>query len=219
VKITGNGPGEFAGTPVAGSMPIRAAALFKGNLGGGPITWIGVPLYEPHTAASAAAIGLGVGGQRSVKLGTSFYLEIIHASWSAGARTLTGVPYTVVYHFPTGMLASRITRYRYANGTATYTGTDSRTPGGLGQLTLVSPTKVIFGDAGSALSEVILGTLMPTAIGMEEAARPALLGDADQAAFRGLVARSGLRVAEPHPALRRGADHGRRAQRKPSSKE
>jgi len=40
--------------------------LFKGNLGAGPITWIGVPLYTAHAAASTAGkIGLGVGGRWS----------------------------------------------------------------------------------------------------------------------------------------------------------
>lgn len=163
VKVLGNGAGGFAGSPLAGTMPVRGAALFKGNLGAGPITWIRVPLFTPHTAASAADVGLGVGGQWSRQYATAagtLALDAFHTSWSAGMHTVTALPYYVYYHVPTGKQASFQIGYRYDNATAMYTGTDSRTPGGLGQLTLVSPTKVTLYSTGLlSMSEVILGTL------------------------------------------------------------
>jgi len=73
-------------------------------------------------------------------------------------HTVTALPYYVYYHVPTGKRASFQIGYRYDNGTAMYTGTDSRTPGGLGQVTLVSPTKVIL-HADLSYQEMILGSL------------------------------------------------------------
>jgi hypothetical protein len=162
LRLLGNEPGQLSGSPLAGGMPLRGVVLFKGPDGGGPITLIQVPLFTPHTAASAAAIGLGVGGQRSFHLGGTQYVDVFHAPWTVGAKTVTGVPYLGSYHFPTGRQASRAILTRLENGTARVTGTDSRTPGGLGQVTLVSPTKVTLRFEGAEvarLSEVIFGTL------------------------------------------------------------
>jgi hypothetical protein len=66
----------------------------------------------------------------------------------------------VEYHVPTGARASRIDTIIYENATAMFTGTDSRTPGGLGQVTLVSPTKVTTNLLGEGpLSLVAVGIL------------------------------------------------------------
>ena len=74
-------------------------------------------------------------------------------------KTVPGLLYTYGYHVPAGKAVSMTIPYIYFNGTAMYTGTDSRTPGGLGQLTLVSPTKVRSNLTGGLLLFVVLGTL------------------------------------------------------------
>jgi hypothetical protein len=77
-----------------------------------------------------------------------------------GPRTVT-VPYVYSFHNPVGKSASRRfwTSYPY---TRMFTGTDSRTPGGAGQVTLVSPTKVVYvfdGLPGGTAPRILLGTL------------------------------------------------------------
>jgi hypothetical protein len=161
VKVLGNGSANFTGNPLAGKMPVPGAVLVKGNLGGGPLTLASVPLFTNHTASSGAgAVGLGVGGRFVFTTGTNAFLSVFHTNWSEGMKTVTGIPYTYAYHVPAGKAVSRFVSYRYyLNATAMYTGTDNRTPGGLGQVTLVSPTKVVTNFTGRLLVFVALGTL------------------------------------------------------------
>jgi len=132
--------------------------------GGGPITIVYVPLLVTHAAGSEAiSAGLGVGGDYVWDLVGDLYIALENTVWGTEMKTVTGLPYFVSYHFPTGPLASRRTRIRYSryeNGTAMFTGTDSRTPGGLGHLTLVSPTKVTTNLlGGEPVSLVAVGIL------------------------------------------------------------
>ena len=160
VKIGRNGAGSFVGNPLTGTMPIFGAAAVKGNLGGGPITLVGVPFFTGHDPGSAAgANGVGVGGSVLIVVGPGVYLNVFNTDWTEGVKTVIGLPYTYVYHVPSGKAASMTIAYPYLNGTAMYTGTDSRTPGGLGQVTLVSPTKVVTNLTGGLLILVVLGTL------------------------------------------------------------
>jgi hypothetical protein len=160
VKIGGNGAGSFTGNPLNGTMPINGAAAVKGNLGGGPITLVGVPFFTGHNPGSTAgANGVGVGGSVLIVVGPGVYLNVFNQDWTEGAATATGLPYTYFYHIPAGKAASMSNAYPYLNGTAMYTGTDSRTPGGLGQVTLVTPTKVVTNLTGGLLILVVLGTL------------------------------------------------------------
>jgi len=162
VKLLGNGAGTFNGNPLNGTMPVNGAAAVKGNLGGGPITLVNVPFFTNHQIGSAAgAVGVGVGGNIEITIGgmTSVYLNVFNTDWTEGTATVMGLQYTYIYHVPAGMAASNNIPYPYLNGTAMYTGTDSRTPGGLGQVTLVSPTKVVTNLTGGLLILVTLGTL------------------------------------------------------------
>jgi hypothetical protein len=160
VKINKNLAGSFNGNPLTGTMVIDGAAAVKGNLGGGPITLVGVPFYTAHDPGSAAgANGIGVGGSVLIVVGPGVYLNVFNTDWTEGMKTVTGLMYTYVYHVPAGKAASMTIGYPYLNGTAMYTGTDSRTPGGLGQVTLVSPTKVVTNLTGGLLILVVLGTL------------------------------------------------------------
>jgi hypothetical protein len=160
VKIAANGSGSFVGNPLTGTMPIFGAAAVKGNLGGGPITLVGVPFFTAHNPGSTAGNnGVGVGGSVLIVVGPGVYLNVFNTDWTEGSKTVTGLPYTYIYHVPIGKAASMTIPYAYLNGTAMYTGTDSRTPGGLGQVTLVTPTKVVTNLTGSLLILVVLGTL------------------------------------------------------------
>jgi hypothetical protein len=159
VGIKGNGTGSFAGNPLVGTMPILGAAAVKGNLGMGPTTLVGVPFYTAHDPGSAVgANGIGVGGSVLIVVGPGVYLNVFNTDWTEGVKTVDSLFYTYVYHFP-AMMVSSTTTMMYTNGTAMYTGTDSRTPGGLGQVTLVSPTKVVTNLTGGLLILVVLGTL------------------------------------------------------------
>jgi hypothetical protein len=145
VRVLGNASGSFAGTPLAGPMRLAGFLALKGSLGAGPQTWAAVPLFTSHLPGSGAeAVGLGVGGSyfKTFQGRPSLYLNVFHTDWSVGPKTVTGVSNPVSYHVPSGPLVSMALVVTYTNGTAMYTGSDSRTPGGLGQVTLVSPTKV-----------------------------------------------------------------------------
>jgi hypothetical protein len=160
VGIASNGPGSFVGNPLAGTMPIFGAAAVKGNLGGGPITLVGVPFFTGHNPGSTAgANGVGVGGSVLIVVGPGVYLNVYNQAWTEASASVGGLPYTYFYHIPAGKAASMSNAYPYLNGTAMYTGTDSRTPGGLGQVTLVTPTKVVTNLTGGLLILVVLGTL------------------------------------------------------------
>jgi hypothetical protein len=125
-------------------------------------TVLDVPLSIPVTYGY---LGFGVGGTVTLPapggLNASFVIQ--HAPFSLGPRTVTGLRYTYTYHVPAGGAASHaLTGQITYNGTAAYTGTDSRTPGGLGQITLVSPTKVehfVGSSLGGLGPFVLLGTL------------------------------------------------------------
>ena len=162
VAIVSNGSGSFVGNPLTGTMPIFGAAAIKGNLGGGPLTLVGVPFFTNHDPGSAVGPnGVGVGGSVLLTIGgdPNVYLNVYNTDWTEGSKTVTGLPYTYIYHVASGMAASMTIPYMYLNGTAMYTGTDSRTPGGMGQVTLVTPTKVVTNLTGGLLILVVLGTL------------------------------------------------------------
>jgi PEP-CTERM motif len=162
VNIASNGAGAWTGDPLTGAMPIFGGAAVKGNLGGGPLTLVGVPFFTNHTPSSSAGnVGLGIGGSVLLTIGgnPNVYLNVFNTNWSEGMKTVTGLQYVYVYHAPSGMAASMFFNSTFLNGTAMYTGTDSRTPGGLGQVTLVSPTKVVTNLTGGLLILVTLGKL------------------------------------------------------------
>jgi hypothetical protein len=159
-EIESQGAGAFPGSPLAGPMRLRGSIRAK-MPAGGPITIIYVPLLVTHAAGSAAiSAGLGIGGYYRAELAGGLYEAFENTPWTAGARTLTGIAYIAQYHVPTGARASRNDTVFYDNATAMFTGTDSRTPGGLGQVTLVSPTKVTTNLLGvGPVSLVAAGTL------------------------------------------------------------
>jgi hypothetical protein len=143
VRLSHNEAGSFQGTPLAGVMPLAGMSrALWGIPFGAPILIFSVPLFTDHTVSSAAgAVGLGVGGRQIHDLEAfAGYVRIDRTVWQAGAVTLTNALAGYTYHVASGMTVSL--PYYAFNGTAMYTGTDSRTPGGLGQITLVSPSIV-----------------------------------------------------------------------------
>ena len=159
LEVLGNGPGSFAGAALSGSLPVRGSLRFEGLRTRDGTTLLEVPLSIPVTYGY---LGFGVGGSVTIPVpgDPTAHWEVVHQPFGVGPRTLT-VPYIYSFHVPTGKSASMTQRYVYSY-TTMFTGTDSRTPGGLGQLTLVSPTKVSFvfdGLPGRIDPLVLVGTL------------------------------------------------------------
>jgi len=153
-----NGAGVFTGSPLAGKAPVFGSAHV---LGFGGLTLIDVPLARTvHVPGSAAAVaaGLGFGGTLSTAVSNgNRYVRLEFASWGTAPAQLTGLFSVVQMHGP----GSNPEPYLVGLGdrSATFTGTDSRTPGGHGQLTLVSPTKVTSDVFGTPVAFVLLGRM------------------------------------------------------------
>jgi hypothetical protein len=160
LKVTGNGPGSFTGSLLKGALPLRGNFRVLQTMAT-VTTILDVPLSIPVTYGY---LGFGVGGTVTLAqpggFNASFLVE--HRPFGVGPTVVSGLPYTYTYHVPIGKHASHVSTAVYTNGTAAYTGTDSRTPGGIGQVTLVSPTKVqhiVAGSPGGLGTFVVLGTL------------------------------------------------------------
>jgi hypothetical protein len=137
--ISKNGAGDFKGTPLNGTMPVIGVANVLGNFGMGPITLVKVP-FTRMSSMGAVTGGIGVGGMTtlpSTKVVTMIYWD----GWSTGMKAVTGLTGTSMYHFPTGMIASQTSTSTFP-ANETRTGADTRTGGGGGRITFVSPTKV-----------------------------------------------------------------------------
>jgi len=172
VIVASNGPASFTGVGIVGGpMAVNGAANILGSLGTGSFVLVAVPLFTTHAVGSAtgASIGLGVGGLISITglQGGAGYLRVENQDWTEGTTTVTGLPvttmFTTIIHIGAGMNASmtsaQMITNTYFTGTGMYTGTDSRTPGGLGQVTLVSPSRVTTNIAGGLLILVTFGQL------------------------------------------------------------
>jgi len=140
--VTGNGAGSFAGSALKGALPLRGHLRAIRSV----TTLLDVPLSTPVTYGYQ---GFGVGGSVTLPAPGGDSWEVVHQPWAlAGKVTLS---YTTHIGF------SEVIASPY---TVMYTGTDSRTPGGLGQVTLVSPTKIRRMDSPGIYEElVLLGTL------------------------------------------------------------
>ena len=148
LKITANGVADFMGSPLGGTMPVIGGADVYGNLGMGPVLLIAVPFTRMSPMGDITQ-GIGVGGMYTVPTSQAFVIKgFTWTDWSTGMKTVGGLTYQ--YHFPTGMLASMTSvpttggtmMSPFFNATSARSGTDTRTPGGQGFITLVTPTKV-----------------------------------------------------------------------------
>jgi PEP-CTERM motif-containing protein len=148
-SIAGILAGSISGTPLQGRIPISGASQAYLYLGNRLLAW-SVPLFTPHSLASGAGgAGLGAGGTQSVTFpgNPGLYVRLERADWSAGAVTVTGLSTNYTYHVAAGKMASGTVQTRIP-ATAMFTGSDARTPGGLGQILLVSPSVVRMATLG-----------------------------------------------------------------------
>jgi PEP-CTERM motif len=158
--VAGHGAGSFSGTPLAGRMPVYGVskAIFPA---GAPLTLFAVPLFTGHAIGSAAeAAGLGLGNDQRF-YSFSRLVDVQRNLWRVGTAKVTGVGVRERYtfHRGDGMAASQISyAYRTTRFTATetFTGSDARTPGGLGQITLVSPTRIQVRVSGEPVLSLVV---------------------------------------------------------------
>jgi hypothetical protein len=137
--LSKNGAGSFTGTPLAGTMPVIGVANVLANFGMGPITLVKVP-FTKMSSMGAVTGGIGVGGMLTLPT-TKVVTMVYWDGWSTGMKVITGLTATSMYHLATGMLASQTTTITVP-ANETRTGSDTRTGGGGGRITFVSPTKV-----------------------------------------------------------------------------
>ena len=134
VDLAPGGSGSFAGSPLAGPMPLRGVLRFKSPGG----TVAAVPLNSGYDLAA-----FGVGG--SVRTPVSDQtVRARFRPWSAGMATP-----------PRGLVAV------HGNVNTRYSGSDARTPEGRGQITLVSPAKISFGTESAVLLGTLQVNFVP----------------------------------------------------------
>jgi hypothetical protein len=130
VKLAPNGPGAFAGTPLAGPMPIRGSLRLESKIGG----YVDLALNSGYDVKA-----FGVGGVLTYsfpKPPIGGPLKLYFAPWGAGVVTVPGMG---------GM----------------YTGSDERTPGGMGQITLVTPAKIVVEKNSTIMLGVLVVEFVP----------------------------------------------------------
>jgi hypothetical protein len=133
VDLDGNLAGAFAGTPLAGALPLpgRLRLLHDGGL---PL--IDVPLAA--TQGGAVTAGLGFGGTVT-GVSTFAPFSVFFDEFTTGKAVLSSIHYT--YHVPFGKAASHLISFTVPSYART--GSDARTPGGLGTITLVTPIRIL----------------------------------------------------------------------------
>jgi hypothetical protein len=150
-QAVGNRAGNFRGSFgfLLGPLPISGVLRLKGSTGTGPATLAAVPLF--FATVGGASRGFGRGGSFF-----NAYVDVAFDNWSHSAvspATWGKVPYS--YHLAGGKAASRRNVYYYT----TAMGSNARTPGGLGQLTLVSPIRIESNLPGAGSLLVAFGSL------------------------------------------------------------
>jgi hypothetical protein len=132
VSLASNGPGAFSGTPLHGTMPVLGAVRLLG---------FGTTLYTIALQSSYEIGVFGVGGMNGSVAPTSLAPVVTFAPFDVGPVPTSGPM--------TSMAAAR------GPAATMFTGSDSRTPAGLGRITLVSPAKVRFGGGGAPVQFLV----------------------------------------------------------------
>jgi hypothetical protein len=156
VQGLGNRAGQFNGAFfLFGGLGISGALRLRGDLGGGPTTLANIPLHVTKHVPGSGAASLGFGDCGCSVHDAGFVARfdgwqesrvLVSADWGK-------IPYS--YHIAAGKAASRRTFYNQTSAV----GSDARTPGGLGQLTLVSPIRIRTNIPGSDALLVVFGML------------------------------------------------------------
>jgi hypothetical protein len=133
VELDGNLAGAFTGAPLGGALGLPGRFRLWG---GATVPLISVPLAA--TQSGVVTAGLGVGGTVT-GVSTNAPFSVLFDGFTVGKAVLSTLPYT--YHQPVGKGASHV-----VTGTIpsyVRTGSDARTPAGLGTITLVTPMRIL----------------------------------------------------------------------------
>ena len=148
VVASGNAAGAFNPSFAPPSLHTTDVGLQGGNIGGKmqllgnagvnvlQLFSLNIPLTN---LGSGSSVGIVAGG---------IVITAVATQWTTGMAYVRGVTLSLqsAYHLATS--ASLPTGFEFV-GTTTITGSDSRTAGGAGQVTLVSPVRAITNVAGS----------------------------------------------------------------------
>jgi len=166
VNLTGQRAGALQRTRfrpgLHGPIRIDGSLLVKGTVLGNSLTVLAFPLYTTHFWGSTPGyeIGIGVGPILRFSGGPSGsrYVVVYPGVWRESRVGVSSVTKMATYHVASGMRASMVVESTYRTD-AFYTGEDSRTPGGLGRILLVSPTAVTMNVTGQSVRFVMENTL------------------------------------------------------------
>ena len=152
IQVTGNGSGSFnpGFTPpllhpavykLGGLATTPGVTLAGGGIGGAmPVGGgAGVNVFAVFTIPVPLGV-LGTGSSVLTKTG-GVSIQVVASQWTTGVAKMLLATETT-YHLPASMSIM-------LNTTVTTTGSDARTPGGKGMVTLVSPVKAITNISGN----------------------------------------------------------------------
>jgi hypothetical protein len=134
VELEGNLAGAFGGTPLGGPLALPGRFRLDRKLFGVAVS---VPLAATKGGAVTAALGLG--GSVSGTSPAYGHFTVFFDEFTVGKAVLPALTYT--YHVPFGKAASH--QYTGTYPSYTRTGSDARTPAGVGTITLVTPMRVL----------------------------------------------------------------------------
>ena len=155
VVLTGNGSGSFNPTFVPPSLHTTHVGFAGGGVGGPMQVFgtAGVNVLQLFSL-SIPLSKLGLGSSVTAYLG-AIAVTAFATQWTTGMAYVRGVPITLVSpHLPTSTTLPGT--WTLPSATTTLTGSDARSAGGAGSVTLVSPVKAQTNVAGNFPVFVIL---------------------------------------------------------------
>jgi hypothetical protein len=151
--------GTFSGTasgPIKGGSP-SAMAIVK-LAPNGPGVFTGTPLVGPMPIRGNLRLESKIGGYADLALNSGYDLKAF------------GVGGVLTYSFPKPPIGGPLKLYfaPWGAGVVTvpgmggmYTGSDARTPGGMGQITLVTPAKIVVDQNSTIMLGIVVVEFVP----------------------------------------------------------